>query len=161
MARLLIITALLALALFTPLLLQAQSDSEVSTSLDQQFLDGAPDEDSPAVSNDTDHAGYTELRITEEENRRFLALSIMGTAIMALAFVLAILHRQKASADTIVTGCGLVLVIFATILIATLAKTDQQLTAPIGILGAIAGYLFGKTTKGTEAEQKPKPAGST
>jgi hypothetical protein len=47
-----------------------------------------------------------------------------------------------------------VLVIFATVLVVILAKVDQQLTAATGILGAIAGYLFGKTTKSPEAEQK-------
>lgn len=31
------------------------------------------------------------------------------------------------------------------------AKVDEQLTAATGILGAIAGNLFGKTTKGPEA----------
>ena len=54
-----------------------------------------------------------------------------------------------------VNGSGLVLVIFATVLVVVLAKVDQQLTAATGILGAIAGYLFGKATKGAEAEQKP------
>ena len=41
------------------------------------------------------------------------------------------------------------------------AKIDEQLTAATGILGVIAGNLFGKTTKGTEAEQKPGKAGTT
>ena len=35
------------------------------------------------------------------------------------------------------------------------AKVDEQLTAATGILGAIAGNLFSKAAKGTEAEQKP------
>ena len=34
------------------------------------------------------------------------------------------------------------------------AKVDEQLTAATGILGTIAGNLFGKATKGTDAEQK-------
>jgi hypothetical protein len=55
----------------------------------------------------------------------------------------------------VVNGSGLVLVIFATVLVVILAKVDQQLTAATGILGAIAGYLFGKATKGSDTEQKP------
>jgi len=39
------------------------------------------------------------------------------------------------------------------------AKVDQQLTAATGILGPIAGNLFGKTTKGPEAEQKSSKTG--
>ena len=41
------------------------------------------------------------------------------------------------------------------------AKVDEQLTAATGILGAIAGHLFGKTTKSSEAEQKPNTTGTT
>lgn len=41
------------------------------------------------------------------------------------------------------------------------AKVDEQLTAATGILGALAGYLFGKATKGPEAEQKPDTTGPT
>ena len=41
------------------------------------------------------------------------------------------------------------------------AKVDEHLTAATGILGAIANYLFGKETKGPEAEQKSGEAGTT
>jgi hypothetical protein len=41
------------------------------------------------------------------------------------------------------------------------AKVDEQLTAATGILSALAGYLFGKATKGPEAEQKPDTTGPT
>ena len=41
------------------------------------------------------------------------------------------------------------------------AKIDEQLTAATGILDAIAGYLFGKTTTGSDAEQKPDTTGTT
>ena len=39
------------------------------------------------------------------------------------------------------------------------AKVEEQLTAATGILGAITNDLFGKATKGPEAEQKPGKAG--
>lgn len=97
---------------------------------------------------------FKEYRMEEESNRRLLAVSIMIAAITALTCVLFVLHKHSATPDAIVGGSGLVLVIFATILVSILAKTDEQLTAPIGILGAIAGYLFGKTTKGTETAEK-------
>lgn len=41
------------------------------------------------------------------------------------------------------------------------AKVDEQLTAATGVLGAIAGYLFGKTAKGPESEQKSNTTGTT
>lgn len=41
------------------------------------------------------------------------------------------------------------------------AKVDEQLTAATGILGAIAGNVFGKATKGPSAEQKQDTTGPT
>lgn len=159
MYRLTIGVVMLAAVLTGPLYEQVHSET-VST-LAQQFTAGAPLGAPEVASGDEADLAYSALKAAEEDNRRLLALSIMGTAILALVFILGILHKRGASPDSIVSGSGLVLVIFATVLVATLAKTDQQLTAPIGILGAIAGYLFGKSAKGTEAEQKPEKAGST
>ena len=159
MYRLTIGVLMLAVVLSGPL--YAQVHSETVSTLAQQFSAGAPPAVPGAAKEDEADIRYSSLRAAEEDNRRLLALSIMGTAILALAAVLAILYKRGASPESIVAGSGLVLVIFATVLVATLAKTDQQLTAPIGILGAIAGYLFGKTAKGAEAEQKPEKTGST
>lgn len=100
-------------------------------------------------------ADYARYRMEEESNRRLLALSVMGTGILSLFLVLAYLKSREAAPETVVNGSGLVLVIFATVLVVILAKVDQQLTAATGILGAIAGYLFGKATTGADAEQKP------
>ena len=158
MYRLVIGALVLSSALAGPLLTHAQSDKV--SGLAQTFSAGAPRGASEVVSGEETDAGYSSLKAAEEDNRRLLALSIMGTAILALAFVLAILHKRGASPESIVAGSGLVLVIFATVLVATLAKTDQQLTAPIGILGAIAGYLFGKATKGTEGQQQSGNVGA-
>ena len=41
------------------------------------------------------------------------------------------------------------------------AKVDEQLTAATGILGVIAGNLFGKATKGPGAEKKQDTTGPT
>jgi O-antigen/teichoic acid export membrane protein len=101
------------------------------------------------------------LRKDEEANRLVLAIIVTGAATVSLMLVLIALYKRQSLPEAMVAASGLVLVIFATVLIVILAKTDQQLTAPIGILGAIAGYLFGKSTKGTETEQKPEKAAST
>jgi len=51
----------------------------------------------------------------------------------------------------LIHAIGLVLVIEETMFIAVSAITTEQLIAPIGILGAIAGYLFGSAkSKATE-----------
>ena len=41
------------------------------------------------------------------------------------------------------------------------AKVDEQLTAATGILGAIAGNLFGKAATGSDIEQKRGKSGTT
>jgi hypothetical protein len=38
-------------------------------------------------------------------------------------------------------------VIFGTIILVIISTTESQLTASMGILGAVAGYLFGKNAK--------------
>lgn len=58
---------------------------------------------------------------------------------------------------TIVNGSGMVLVIYATVMVVIIAKAEQQLTAAIGILGAIVGYLFGSTAK-AQGESGSTPA---
>jgi hypothetical protein len=92
--------------------------------------------------------------MAEESNRLILALSVMGAGLLSLLLVLAFLKSRGTAPETMVTGSGLVLVIFATVLIVILVKRDEQLTAATGILGAIAGYLFGKAAKGSDTEQK-------
>jgi len=37
----------------------------------------------------------------------------------------------------------LIIIVYGTIILVLVAEAEQQLTAAIGILGAIAGYLFG------------------
>ena len=53
---------------------------------------------------------------------------------------------------------GLVYIIFGTIILVLIATTEQQLTAAIGILGTVAGYLFGtlhRAAVGRDAEPRP------
>ena len=125
----------------------AQNPSPSLPSLEQAFQTGAETVGTPTEIPKVVGTEYTTYKLEEESNRRLLALCIMGTAILSLFLVLIYLHWRQASPETMVIGSGLVLVIFATVLVVVLAKADQQLTAATGILGAIAGYLFGKTTK--------------
>ena len=117
--------------------------------LEKRSATGAEKAGQPSqVSQDLD-VEFSRYRMEEESNRRLLALCVMVTAALSLIFVLTYLYWRQATPETLVNGSGLVLVIFATVLVVILAKTDQQLTATTGILGAIAGYLFGKATKGS------------
>lgn len=97
------------------------------------------------------------FRFEQEENRRILLLALMAMTVMVLLVVLFCLHKTgSCTAMNIVHGSGLVLIIFSTIFLVIVADVDQQLTAGIGIIGAVAGYLFGSYTRGLAADKGEK-----
>lgn len=99
------------------------------------------------------HADYTMLR---EKNRLWLLIVITVSTPILLAIVLLCLKKvPECSGESLVNAIGLVMVIEGTIFITVAAATTEQLTAPIGILGAIAGYLFGSAKRRTA--EKPQP----
>lgn len=85
-----------------------------------------------------------EYIMLQEKHRMLLLIAIVVSTPILLALVLFFLKKApNYSGDSLVHAIGLVLVIEGTMFIAVSAITTEQLTAPIGILGAIAGYLFG------------------
>ncbi|MDH5179157.1 MAG: hypothetical protein OEZ39_19185 [Gammaproteobacteria bacterium] len=69
-----------------------------------------------------------------------LLLSVL--CIATLLIVLTFLRERSPTAKDVVNAAGLTLIIFGTIILVMVVSTHEQLTAAIGILGAIAGYLF-------------------
>jgi hypothetical protein len=127
----------------------ADNTSVSLSELQKAVQAGAEKVGQPTKAPTEEGGDYARYRIEEGSNHLVLALSVMGTGLFSLFLVLWYLKSREASPETMVNGSGLVLVIFATVLVVILAKADQQLTAATGILGAIAGYLFGKATKGS------------
>lgn len=125
----------------------------------QAVTDATEVEKTVAVPNET-VADYSRYRMEEESNRLILALAVMGTGLFALFLVLSYLKSIGAAQEAVVTGSGLVLVVFATVLIVILVKRDEKLTAATGILGAIAGYLFGKATSTSGGAPRPTNTGT-
>ena len=131
-------------------------NAQVSLSeLEKELQSGAEQVDQPTKGSTEENGDYSRYRMQDSTNNLILALSVMGTGLLSLFLVLWYLKSRDALPETMVNGSGLVLVVFATLLVMILAKADQQLTAATGILGAIAGYLFGKAVKGPETEQRP------
>lgn len=93
--------------------------------------------------------GYDEYYSRRQLNTLYFAIILAATALLAHIFVLQSLRRDGSSKapTAIVSATGLIYIIFGTILLVVIATTEQQLTASMGILGAVAGYLFGKNTK--------------
>jgi hypothetical protein len=143
----------IALALFTSMPFSvcfsasAQPADQAPALLLEKIRESAPppQSDAPTVGNAADYGAY---RIEEEISRRILILALIGAGIASLVIVLGFLKViGTREASTMVSASGLVLVVYGTLLVVMIAKAEQQLTAAIGILGAIAGYLFGTATR--------------
>ena len=130
--------------------------------LEREMLAGAESVAQPTKAlPGEDSADYARFRMQAGSNDLILALSVMAAGLLSLFLLLWNLRTIQAPSETMVNGSGLVLVIFATVLVMILAKADQQLTAATGILGAIAGYLFGKTTTNQKGESKQNTTSPT
>ena len=138
----------------------AQNAPVSLSELQKELQAGAEKVGEPTKAQTEEDRNYSRYRMEEESNRLILALSVMGAGFLSLLLVLAFLKSRGTAPETMVTGSGLVLVVFATVLIVILVKRDEQLTAATGILGAIAGYLFGKSAKGSDGERKPNTTGT-
>lgn len=83
-----------------------------------------------------------------ENNLQYVKITSSLYAFSLIIITLLILiKRQDCRAKDLVTIIGLVSVIFGIILLVLVVDTTDTLTAPMGILGAIAGYLFGTAQK--------------
>ncbi len=85
-----------------------------------------------------------------EKNTAFYEIIVISIiALISLVSVLGFLVRSPShSASDLVHATGLIFIVYGTVFLSMTATTDQQLTAPMGILGAVAGYLFGQLRTG-------------
>lgn len=99
---------------------------------------------------------YThEYRMQQERNKVYEVLILSVLALGSLFLALRFLSAKSAySGPHIVNATGLICIIFGTILLVIMAQSDQQLTAAVGILGAIAGYLFRSMRSGEEIKEE-------
>lgn len=113
----------------------------------------------PMPSADEKQIRYEiEYRTLQEKNKVILLVAISVTTVFFMLLTLYFIYRVKNyTPSDIVHGTGLVLVIQAILFVVVFSPTSEQLTASIGALGAIAGYLFGKvasTTPGKSDNQE-------
>ena len=102
-----------------------------------------------------------EFRTLQEKNRFWLIGEML---LVTPLFLLIILHYVvkggNYSVRSVLNISGLVLVVQATTIVVLAAQTSEQLTAAIGVLGAIAGYLFGSTKQSTGLDSVPAKPGT-
>jgi hypothetical protein len=85
-----------------------------------------------------------EYRIAQQRYRFYEVILLSFVAVITLMIVLWFMRdNPKCQPRDMVNSTGLILVIFSTIIVILLADVEVQLTAAMGVLGGIAGYLFG------------------
>lgn len=88
-----------------------------------------------------------EFRMKEETNR-LVGIGMVSIAeIISLYIVLFFMKRNPSASNYIVNASGLVFIIFGTIFVVRFTEAEAQFTPAIGIIGAVAGYLFGSLRK--------------
>ena len=96
------------------------------------------------------------------EERQFkydalIALSCTTVTLYLFAAIMLFRLHERVKGYHLVHLTSLALIIYGTLTLALLPTTSDGLTAPIGILGALAGYLFGHATpKSNTAERDDK-----
>lgn len=114
------------------------------------------------IASDLDQLGQ-QWRLTRLEIRykESILVSIMG--LLSLGLILWRMTRKtsQCSGGDIIHASGLVLIIFGTLFLVVIVEVDEQLTASIGILGAIAGYLFGRRTAAESGGPPAPPSGGS
>lgn len=101
-----------------------------------------------------------EYKMTQARYKLYQCILLAGFALISLVILMrAMCSKENCSAAYMVNASGLVFIIFGTLFLVLLADVDEQLNAGVGILGAVAGYLFG-TMRKMEPEEKPPAAKS-
>ncbi len=86
-------------------------------------------------------------KLQEHQKLWFVILISVMTPVFLFLALNFLKNSQDNSGTNIVNATGLVLVIQATVLIVVTSTTSEQLTAAIGVIAAIAGYLFGSSSQ--------------
>lgn len=99
-----------------------------------------------------------DFNIERERIKLLEAVFVSLLAVTLLFIVLRFLNSKGPSAvPHMVNATGLICIVFGTILLVLMAQNESQLTASVGILGAVAGYLFRSMRPDAEVRPYPRP----
>ena len=104
-----------------------------------------------------------ELTLEFRKQQEYIRLAeVLILAIMSLGTLGIMLtcmkNSQVCNARDMLNAAGLILVIFSTVMVIIIADAEIQLTAAMGVLGGIAGYLFGTLRSTYSTEKYPSRA---
>ena len=95
----------------------------------------------------------SDIKLVRVNNEFWYIVLLCSLCIVTLTIILYFLKQSEHTAKDMVNAAGLTMIIFGTIILVLVASTSEQLTAAIGILGAIAGYLF-RSAQGDGEDKK-------
>lgn len=99
--------------------------------------------------NEKEFEMLVNYRYEQEHNKLYESAMLSVCLLISLVIVLRfITSKPSYSATHIVNAAGLIFIIFGTIFLVLLTDSESQLTASMGIIGAVAGYLFGTMRRG-------------
>ena len=130
--------------------IESKYDYSTLSSEDRQQL-AQLDASSASLDKVSDELALARL---QSEREQFYVIILAVLSVISLILVLVSVFKTEHSARDLVNAAGLTLVIYGTIILVILVDTHEQLTGGIGILGAIAGYLFGAVQRSTIGHQR-------
>ncbi len=133
------------------LLYGEESDPEITALAQNYTYGGATTSEASSKVQPVVESNQEVVRMQVEANVRYVEITAMLYAF-SLVIIMVFMWDKKHQSKDIVTMVGMASVIFGTILLVLMVGDTGQLTAPMGILGAIAGYLFGASDKSKVVE---------
>lgn len=124
----------------------AGENNDLSKNMDSFDFDAVSQQESSS-EEPTDGNTLQLALISNNQSYVIITACLFAFTLLIITFLMKITPHQP---KDIVTIIGLVSVIFGTILLVLVVDTTETLTAPMGILGAIAGYLFGSVQRKEE-----------
>ena len=100
-----------------------------------------------------------EFAMSKLDSEFWYVITLSTMCVLSLVIALGFLIRRDTySPKDIVNVIGLTLIIYSTIILVLVVSTSEQLTAAIGVLGAIAGYLFRSVQESARERGTPSPS---
>ncbi len=99
-----------------------------------------------------------EFAMSKLDSEFWYVITLSSMCVLSLVITLGFLIRRDTyTPKDIVNVIGLTLIIYSTIILVLVVSTSEQLTAAIGVLGAITGYLFRSVQESTRERGTPSP----
>ena len=134
----------------------SNSSSELEALSFDKVFDKITLEETDSLTSPVDPTSSIKFVRVENEFYYVVILSLMCLLSLSIVLFFLIKLKKDAQPKDIVSGAGLIIIVFGTIILVLIVDTSEQLPAAIGILGAIAGYLFRSAQEdGQKTDQKP------